>query len=924
MQDPDLIERLVELCLSADDSDFDQVVAQVCAENPEQAAEVVEQLNALKRAGLLHTGDEPTNRIPERLGNYRILERLGGGGMGVVYFAVDERLDRPVALKVLRNEQMFFEGSRERFRHEFEVLARLQHPGIVSIFEAGELDGVPYFTMEPISGCTLAESLHVISKLPSDQRTPGRLAQIAATRSHVAEQLPDPKTVERQFGRSWPEFCMRLIAQVAESLHYAHEGKVLHRDIKPSNILIRTDGTALICDFGLALSQGATRLTRSGSQPGSLPYLAPELVAGTAAASVASDVYALGVTLYELLTGALPYESESRETLRARIESGRRANPRHHDTRIPRDTETICMTAMSVEPQLRYTSAKAFADDLHAALEYRPIHARPPNAATRIKRWARRNPTSTAIASLSLAFILILALSLAYVAESNAKEIAFITDIGQLHVLLDGEERLWPAVPERITGNLGMDAWLQRANQLAFRLENNAEFPARKSTLNPDDSPLIKPWLRDLDRELEELCYQEEGSHEMGTGGRREIDESISRMLSIENAQHDLVDISGQVKGGSQAAAGRALEQLRTAIGRVAARRELAQRGNPKQHALAWQETFAWLETPIGRDKYEGLSFSEPIPGLIPIGPDPDSGLLEFTWLPSGKIAERDEQGKLQAFAEMGIVFVLMRGGLFRPGAVQVRYSDEIYVQRRIDEQAVQTGMIDATPGNTAWLTPFLISKYEITQSQWLRIETRNPSAHLGVDDQPMPLHPVEDMTIREARHFCQRLGIELPSEAQWEYAARSGTDSSWWIGNDIDQLRGCGNIGDRGYLRSTSSKRDPKYYANFNDGYGNESAPIGMFRPNLFGLHDTIGNVSEWCRHHTAKYIRINDQANASMWTKQRGFRSIRGGAYNTATYKTRSAARNWAELGSSAGNIGLRPVITLRDLEVPGPRDR
>ena len=411
----DLVAEALDRLETEGEPGLERLLADLPAREADLAARVRRRVETLRGGGLLEAPQRPLPlEIPEKLGEFRLVRCLGSGGMGVVYLAEQERPRRLVALKMLLPAHLFFPHARERFRREVEIVARLNHPGIVPIYTVGEDQGLPYFAMECVEGCSLAEVLRAArgrdpSELSgSDLRAlvrqvmhhQEREAGMASAAAPSAPDGPDDVFAARVFSGTWADASLRLLEQVGDALAHAHARGVLHRDVKPSNVMVRADGRAQLVDFGLAQLQGSSKITRSGANPGSLPYMAPEQLDATRGEpDVRTDVYALGVTLYELLTLRSAFDAPSRETTARRILDGDAAPLRKVQPRLPRDFATACAQAMDPEPARRYATAAEFARDLEAAREGRPIAARPPSLVHSLWRQARRHPVRTAVAA---------------------------------------------------------------------------------------------------------------------------------------------------------------------------------------------------------------------------------------------------------------------------------------------------------------------------------------------------------------------------------------------------------------------------------------------------------------------------------------------------------------------------------------------
>jgi len=294
-------------------------------------------------------------------GDYELLEVIGRGGQGVVYRARQKSLNRTVAMKVIGLGHWATDAHLKRFRREAESAASLDHSGIVPIYEVGEHDGSCYFSMKLIEGGQLDEMV---------RRQP----------------MPVRRAVE-------------LIAKVARTVHYAHEHSILHRDIKPGNILLDQKNQPHLTDFGLArLVETESTVTRTQEVLGTPSYMAPEQAVGNnEAVTGVADVYGLGAVLYHLLTGQPPFAGGTTyETIRLLLDTEPR-QPRLLNPKIDRDLSTICLKCLEKDPNRRYSSALALAQDLERWLKHEPILARRTGVFVRGAKWVRRNPTATAL-----------------------------------------------------------------------------------------------------------------------------------------------------------------------------------------------------------------------------------------------------------------------------------------------------------------------------------------------------------------------------------------------------------------------------------------------------------------------------------------------------------------------------------------------
>lgn len=345
------VEDVFKAALDVPTSERERFVSDACEDAPGVREEVEALLAADAEAGTflrspLHALNDLDAELPagRLIGPFRLVKQVGAGGMGVVYEAEQDSPRRRVALKMLRGGLANASALR-RFRQEIEALAQMRHPGIAQVFDAGSQDGLPWFAMEYFEGAT------------------------PITKYAVARRLPVADRVE-------------LLAAVCDAVHHGHQRGIIHRDIKPSNVLVDTEGEPKVIDFGVARAtdpEGATLQTATGQLVGTMPYMSPEQCHGDAQGlDVRSDVYALGVLLYELLTGSLPYDADPAApgSLLLAIRDDPPRAPSTLDRALRGDLETIILTALQKERARRYPSAFALGQDLRRYLRGAAIEAK--------------------------------------------------------------------------------------------------------------------------------------------------------------------------------------------------------------------------------------------------------------------------------------------------------------------------------------------------------------------------------------------------------------------------------------------------------------------------------------------------------------------------------------------------------------------
>ena len=449
---------------------------------------------------------KPFPRSQQKVGRFELLGRLGVGGFGAVWKAWDPELDRMVAVKMPHPARSANGDEWARCRREARSVAQLRHPGIVTLFEVAELDGAPVLVSDFIEGVTLADHL-------------------------TAGELEPFKAAE-------------LVHEVALALHYAHSMGVVHRDVKPSNILLKRAGNngsvhPVVMDFGLALRDtGETTMTMDGDVLGTPAYMSPEQASGQShKVDGRTDVYSLGVILYRLLTGGLPFRGNSRMLL-LQVMQEEPVPPRRLNRRIPRDLEIICLKAMAKDPSRRYDTAQAMADDLRRFLDGEAILARPLSSLERVVRFVRRRPAEVLAAmSLIIAVLSIAAavffydqnqrLNRAIRSENAARKLAQESgqraDAANMKLRLAIEEMRLAKEQQEIALQKEKIA-LQKEKEVQFQLDEVskaladahkaliAEQTAKRS--NETKSRALEARIRELEAQLEEFKKEKPGKND--------------------------------------------------------------------------------------------------------------------------------------------------------------------------------------------------------------------------------------------------------------------------------------------------------------------------------------------------------------------------------------------------------------------------
>jgi len=839
-------------------------------------------------------------KILERLGargdlatRYERRETVARGGQGVVHQVWDRDIGRTLAMKVLTDPAT--QGSPEassrslgRFLEEAQVTGQLEHPGIVPVHELGlDEEGRVYFTMRLVRGETLTS---VFEKARTERE--------GWTRMRVID----------------------VLVKVCEAVAFAHSKGVIHRDLKPANIMVGRFGQVFVMDWGLARVEGeedphATRLapaegrrlsselrdtpklgdspvlTLDGDVMGTPQYMPPEQARGEVSKlGPAADVYAVGALLYEWLAGHPPYvEPGMRPTPWSLVHAVREGPPRAlGGESVDSELAAICERAMRRDPAERYEPMEALRRDLAAYQEDRVVAAYEAGAWAELRKWLRRNRAlATAFVAVLLVGVVGLVVNLDLIGEADAsaleaersaarasehrEEFVKLSASQDVEDLFEEISRLGPPHPARL--ELHRD-WIRRAQRLVDELPAHRrlwdELGARLSgsaaaSAGPKDGPRSS-------REQDDLWWH------------RQLGELIGSLEMLEASQLSTAIDAMSVEAGWS----------------VARRSELASElqesfGQGGEFARRWAEAL-----PAIRAAYPGLDLRVQM-ALVPLGPDPDSGLWEFWHVPSGDEPVRGADGRWRLEEGTGFVFVLVPGGSFWMGSQDIDPDERNYDPDSYEREEHV---------HEVELSPFFLSKYEASQAQWARLTGADPSQRTEENREYLEgrLHPVEQVNWHQATRTLGSLGLQLPTEAQWEYAARAGssTPCPW----PAEETYRHANLRDESFLAEFSEIQGLPW----DDGWP-AHAPVGSLEPNAWGFHDLIGNVYEWCRDEffPESYF-VLPREDPLGWLHGDRARVVRGaGWYTMRTNVARVAYRDIQAADRLAGVIGFRPAREL-----------
>ncbi|MCB9918816.1 MAG: SUMF1/EgtB/PvdO family nonheme iron enzyme [Planctomycetes bacterium] len=877
---------------------------------------------------------------PDRIGPYRLMDLLGEGGMGTVFLAEQsEPIRREVALKLVKAGL----GSREvlaRFRSELTALSLMKHPHIAAVLDAGQLAGqTPYFVMEYVPGETLM-------------------------------QYCDRRSLDI-------ESRLRISLDICDAVQHAHQRGIIHRDLKPSNVIVQeVDGEPFpkIIDFGIAKAAAGSwgdsdANTLAGQVLGTPEYMSPEQLEAPEDVDTRTDVHALGVLLYELLLGVLPYEGgthasgsplerirrmqnatmskpSTRITRLGTEEASAIASKRRTDIRSLRrslrgDLDWIVMKALHRDRDQRYASVSDLRGDLMRYLMHEPVAAGPPSRVYRVRKFVRRH--RMAVATLG-ALVILGSLGVVTIvreydrAEQNA--VRATANLAKYHLLgidvrldeaIESAKSIVPPWPERIDD---LREWLQHHGEPLVneseRIERALEETRNRGRRAEPAAAITHRSLAEarrtktlLEQELTSLGAESQLSSAENDVQRKRVraaldvvNQAISTLTTASNADSLHFERSeDRFLFDALQSTFLELERFKSSRGTLAHMRS----------RLSWAEHVADYSIQRHRDRWEQARASlarkdsrcfvadlAPQMGLVPIGESRTTGLWEFYHLRSAAdpttVPTFGVDGGIEMTAEMGMVFVFLPGGDFAMGAQSSDPRAANFDRDAIaSEQPVRSVSLDA----------FFISKYEMTQAQWKRMSGGDePSLYSATNSLESlrigPTNPVENVSWTWCDRILDASGLALPTEAQWEYACRACTTTPWSTGDDAASLETFANVWDQSGVALNPSVAGA---ADYIDGFAIHS-PVGSFSPNGFGLYDMHGNVNEWCRDAAIDYgahTRPGDGLRIGI--DPGGARRVyRGGSFYGPAQLARSAARVANEQEVRISNLGVRPVRALR----------
>jgi serine/threonine protein kinase/formylglycine-generating enzyme required for sulfatase activity len=830
-----------------------------------------------------------------QIGDYRIIREVGKGGMGVVYEAEQVSLARRVALKLLHRKMLLDGKAQQRFAREAKAAAKLHHTNIVPVFGVGQQDGMPYFVMQFIQGLGLDDVLDELKRLrgnigtataalPEKHITPPQREVTAAdiapslTTGESSVVLPGQSgsagSAMRRAATYWQSVA-RIGIQVGEALDHAHQQGILHRDIKPSNLLLDAAGTVWVTDFGLAKIDDAPNLTDTGDILGTLRYMPPEAFDGLSDAR--SDVYALGLTLYELLAFRPAFCENDRARLIKQVTTTEPPRLRKLNRQVPRDLETIVHKAIDREPARRYAAAGELAADLQRFLGDEPIRARRLSSMERVLKWSRRNKGVASAALITAVFLMTVAgLALADAWRLQNERDAVLDEqrranAAERKALVARTEALFTAAPDSVPFII-TSLEDHKAAVLPDLLRRRDEWPAR----SVEHLRLILA-LAVLGQDcLIELCDRVEQTPASESA-------NLLRGLSACDRAGAIAELEQRCQAAKPGEGRTRLSIALVTLGDPrAAQAELAVRTNPTDR-VRFIHTFAtWHADPaplagllrsvndpafrsglclaigsIGADKIAPATrpaLDRVLAELYTTAPDGGTHGAAAWALQRLRAYEADRLARGVAMAQIaatpgpveGRQWFVNRQGMTMIGLRPGYFVPESYEQQPRDRRLVVLTrpffMVDQEVTDT-WYQRFLDSddhprgeeltrfdrhldlNHSVAHADWIgavlfcnwlsRCEGRTPCYRIEPTEPDAGTAVTCDFTAN---------GYRLPTDAEWEYAFRTGSTTRYVTGDDVPRMLDYGRV------------------------FATERGRGKQFLPNPWGLFDLLGNGWENC----------------------------------------------------------------------------
>lgn len=851
----------------------DRYLDEACRDRPELRREIEQMLSAREAGGerLEHPWQQPGFDIEqadteefEALGSLRLIRRIDAGGRGNLWLAYQESLSRNVAVKILKESLRQHEGHVERFRREGLTAAKLQHPGIVPIYDVGTEHDAPYLVMEYIDGSNLAR-------------------EIRALRVARGGKEPDPPALGlfEQADKNRYTIAAEVALGVALALQHAHEKQIIHRDIKPENILVDRELQPRLIDFGIARDAEYPSLTLTGELQGTIEYMSPEQVkAQRHGIDHRTDLFSLGVVLYEMLTLERPFAGETPQQVMHNITTHLPVSLRKADRNVPRDLELICAGLLEKRPADRYATAVAVAEDLRRFLAHMAPLRRPVSRYQRSLRWCQRHRVLLAVAIVALLAPVLSFFGLEWVQRSRAGA--------------DLDARLSEAFGRRTELSVERAAALQAAIR------------AFETRFGPADG------------ELGLRCARFAGWIEARNAANFDLaGESLRRAL-VEVTEDGEAARSALLEGmtalGESAALGGTMsEALRTSLTRAMSQRVRV--------AVEGVEDLSGVSVVARRleSVFETAADPAALPAALDAGEDLALGLYLFTATGADRaftefLVNLEEPGKelreevrLLPEAELLRDMARIEGGsytvsltLYDPEANTTRSTPVVY--------EVPAFWIDLAPVTNAEYREFCEATGHRLPSFWQAERPEN-----------FDLLPVTWVTLEDARSYARWRGKRLPTLVEWEFAARGPEAHRFpWRTEDAELVAGL-NLGK---APERIVETGDAYLRRSFETYLRDVFPVRHFTAQQrgpSGLFDTLGNVREWV--DTRPFDRVGDRYRASS---RAAFCCGESWTYPVETARDRGLLRGyWRSSYNPTLDVGFRCARSAEPFTYPKIRD-